>query len=226
MRSQEILCFVRQRRIAAAGGGGASATTRTTIGFGGGVGGVNGGVGSVVAHRSFSAGRFRQLRPTSLSCVARTPQQQRSTGTATTTTALSVLFSPAGRNSLAAPPYCGGYSLRATTTTAIRALATGSSSGSSAGKKEGGGGGENSDGDDTNNKEIVLTPGEKVVAASRLTLWAGIAAFASVCAYYIGSELIPTYVAIALRDQSCFCVLRILTPCYREDRSFCRFRRG
>lgn len=40
--------------------------------------------------------------------------------------------------------------------------------------------------------QIVLTPGQKVVAASRLTMWAGIFAFASVCAYYIGKELIPT----------------------------------
>ena len=39
---------------------------------------------------------------------------------------------------------------------------------------------------------IVLTPGEKVVAASRLTLWGGAAVFAAVCAYYIGRELIPT----------------------------------
>jgi len=41
-------------------------------------------------------------------------------------------------------------------------------------------------------KEIVLTPGEKVVAASRLTMWAGIAVFAGFCAYYIGRELLPT----------------------------------
>ena len=39
---------------------------------------------------------------------------------------------------------------------------------------------------------IVLTPGEKVVAASRLTIWAGAAVFAAVCAFYIGRELIPT----------------------------------
>jgi hypothetical protein len=39
---------------------------------------------------------------------------------------------------------------------------------------------------------IVLTPGEKVVAASRLTMWGGAAVFAAVCAYYIGRELIPT----------------------------------
>ena len=46
--------------------------------------------------------------------------------------------------------------------------------------------------DDDETKEIVLTPGEKVVVASRLGMWAGIAAFAAVCAYYIGKELIPT----------------------------------
>ena len=39
---------------------------------------------------------------------------------------------------------------------------------------------------------IVLTPGEQVVAASRLGMWAGVAAFAAVCAYYIGRELLPT----------------------------------
>lgn len=41
-------------------------------------------------------------------------------------------------------------------------------------------------------QEIVLTPGEKVVAGTRLTMWAAAAALASVCAYYIGKELIPT----------------------------------
>jgi mitochondrial import inner membrane translocase subunit TIM21 len=41
-------------------------------------------------------------------------------------------------------------------------------------------------------KEIVLTPGEKVVAATRLSMWLGILAFASMCAYYIGKELLPT----------------------------------
>jgi import inner membrane translocase subunit TIM21 len=46
------------------------------------------------------------------------------------------------------------------------------------------------DGDATS--ELVLTPGQKVVAASRLGLWAGVAAFALACAYYIGRELIPT----------------------------------
>lgn len=48
----------------------------------------------------------------------------------------------------------------------------------------------NSDGEET--KEIVLTPGQKVAAASRLTMWAGIFAFACGCAYFIGKELIPT----------------------------------
>lgn len=41
-------------------------------------------------------------------------------------------------------------------------------------------------------QEIMLTPGEKVVAGTRLTMWAMAAAFASVCAYYIARELIPT----------------------------------
>ena len=48
--------------------------------------------------------------------------------------------------------------------------------------------------DDGMSNELVLTPGEKVVAATRLTMWAGIVAFAGVCAYYIGKELLPTYV--------------------------------
>jgi import inner membrane translocase subunit TIM21 len=51
---------------------------------------------------------------------------------------------------------------------------------------------EKSSGDDDETKELVLTPGQKVVAASRLGLWAGVAAFALACAYYIGRELIPT----------------------------------
>lgn len=46
------------------------------------------------------------------------------------------------------------------------------------------------DGEST--KDIVLTPGEKVVVAGRLSLWLGVGAFAAVCAYYIGKELIPT----------------------------------
>jgi import inner membrane translocase subunit TIM21 len=51
---------------------------------------------------------------------------------------------------------------------------------------------EKSRGDDAETSELVLTPGQKVVAASRLGLWAGIGAFALACAYYIGRELIPT----------------------------------
>ncbi|KAL7542449.1 hypothetical protein ACHAXR_011787 [Thalassiosira sp. AJA248-18] len=56
-----------------------------------------------------------------------------------------------------------------------------SSSSSEGGPSEGGG-----------SSEIVLTPGEKVVAGTRLFFWAGALSFASVCAYYIGKELIPT----------------------------------
>jgi import inner membrane translocase subunit TIM21 len=55
-------------------------------------------------------------------------------------------------------------------------------------KQEGG----NADDAADETKEIVLTPGEAVVAASRLGMWAGILGFACVCAYYIGKELLPT----------------------------------
>lgn len=48
------------------------------------------------------------------------------------------------------------------------------------------------DDDPADTKEIVLTPGQKVAVASRLTMWAGIFTLASACAYYIGKELIPT----------------------------------
>jgi len=41
-------------------------------------------------------------------------------------------------------------------------------------------------------KELVLTPGQKVAVASRLTMWAGMFGVACICAYYIGKELIPT----------------------------------
>lgn len=56
----------------------------------------------------------------------------------------------------------------------------------SASSESGGGG------DEPMSQEIMLTPGEKVVAGTRLFVWAGAAAFASVCAYYIGKELLPT----------------------------------
>ena len=46
--------------------------------------------------------------------------------------------------------------------------------------------------DDEETSELVLTPGQQVVMAGRLTMWAGIAAFAAVCAYYIIRELMPT----------------------------------
>ena len=45
---------------------------------------------------------------------------------------------------------------------------------------------------DEETSEIVLTPGQKVVAATRLSMWAGILVFATGCAYFIGKELMPT----------------------------------
>lgn len=74
----------------------------------------------------------------------------------------------------------------------------------------------NNNNDETNDtKEIVLTPGEKVVVASRIVMWSSILAFASVCAYYIGKELFPSYVpfgcscCVVVRAcvRACVCVL-------------------
>ena len=47
-------------------------------------------------------------------------------------------------------------------------------------------------GEDPTSHEMVLTPGEKVVAGTCLLFWAGALSFASVCAYYIGKELPST----------------------------------
>jgi hypothetical protein len=46
--------------------------------------------------------------------------------------------------------------------------------------------------DGSEETQIVLTPGQKVVAYSRLGMWAGIFAFACACGYYILKELVPT----------------------------------
>lgn len=53
-------------------------------------------------------------------------------------------------------------------------------------------------GNATDANELVLSPGEKVVVASRLTMWTGVAVVATCCAYFIGKELIPTYVIVTL----------------------------
>eukprot|EP00559_Dactyliosolen_fragilissimus_P000890 CAMPEP_0184854884 /NCGR_PEP_ID=MMETSP0580-20130426/259_1 /TAXON_ID=1118495 /ORGANISM="Dactyliosolen fragilissimus" /LENGTH=273 /DNA_ID=CAMNT_0027349247 /DNA_START=26 /DNA_END=847 /DNA_ORIENTATION=+ len=46
-------------------------------------------------------------------------------------------------------------------------------------------------GDETTS-EIVLTPGQKVVAGANLAMWGGIMALAATCMYYIVTELMPT----------------------------------
>lgn len=48
------------------------------------------------------------------------------------------------------------------------------------------------DGEGDETSEIVLTPGETVVAVSRIGMWSAIFGFAVACAFYIGRELIPT----------------------------------
>mmetsp|Transcript_35162 Transcript_35162/g.75017 ORF Transcript_35162/g.75017 Transcript_35162/m.75017 type:complete len:290 (+) Transcript_35162:143-1012(+) len=78
--------------------------------------------------------------------------------------------------------------------TAARTMAS-SGGGSSSGRKESaseGGGADGAAGDPASSQELALTPGEKVVAGTRLLFWAGALSFASVCAYYIGKELLPT----------------------------------
>mmetsp|Transcript_10725 Transcript_10725/g.12294 ORF Transcript_10725/g.12294 Transcript_10725/m.12294 type:complete len:272 (+) Transcript_10725:92-907(+) len=62
----------------------------------------------------------------------------------------------------------------------------------SSGEKDGGGknAGEKNAGENEN--QIVLTPGEKFKVAYRLLFGSVLAVFACGCAYYIGSELIPT----------------------------------
>lgn len=47
-------------------------------------------------------------------------------------------------------------------------------------------------GGEATSNEIVLTPGQKVVAGTRLTMWLGVAALSITCSYYIGKELLPT----------------------------------
>ena len=46
--------------------------------------------------------------------------------------------------------------------------------------------------DPSSSQELVLTPGEKVVVGTRLSIYAGAFVLASCCAYYIGKELLPT----------------------------------
>eukprot|EP00591_Stephanopyxis_turris_P004131 CAMPEP_0195514474 /NCGR_PEP_ID=MMETSP0794_2-20130614/5847_1 /TAXON_ID=515487 /ORGANISM="Stephanopyxis turris, Strain CCMP 815" /LENGTH=253 /DNA_ID=CAMNT_0040642727 /DNA_START=212 /DNA_END=974 /DNA_ORIENTATION=- len=62
-------------------------------------------------------------------------------------------------------------------------------------KQNGGGdkgGKPNTGPEDPTSQELVLTPGQKVVAGTRLTMWLGVGAFALACAYYIGKELLPS----------------------------------
>jgi import inner membrane translocase subunit TIM21 len=63
---------------------------------------------------------------------------------------------------------------------AVRSMASSSSGEKKTSEKA------HADGEEPTSSEIVLTPGEKVVVGTRLFFWAGVFAFASVCAYYIG----------------------------------------
>ena len=81
-------------------------------------------------------------------------------------------------------------------TPATRRLALRSTSSSTSNNKDSNSqsktdGNTNAEGEPTS-QEMVLTPGEKVVAGTRLFFWGGALTFASICAYYIGKELLPT----------------------------------
>ena len=83
--------------------------------------------------------------------------------------------------------YAPSASLRQPRTHVWRAFSSGDKK---TGAEKEGGDGDPKDGSEET--QIVLTPGQKVVAYSRLSMWAVVFAFASVCAYYIGRELFPT----------------------------------
>jgi len=99
---------------------------------------------------------------------------------------------PLSRLSLLPLPRCNGLMLTRhyITQSPYRRSLSSSSSGNqnkteTKGKEEPLGEGETS-------QEMVLTPGQKVVAGTRLFFWAGAFTLASFCAYYIGKELLPT----------------------------------
>jgi len=61
---------------------------------------------------------------------------------------------------------------------------------------------------DETSQELVLTPGEKVVAGTRLTMYAGMFALAGCCAYYIGKELLPTKMSPNSVFDKAFSIIR------------------
>lgn len=105
-------------------------------------------------------------------------------------------------NQVASPPYKLNRSNNQTFSKFYRTnnysfmLARALSSGSSNKSSDGGNNKKASDVEQDENsedsKEIVLTPGEKVAVASRLSMWLGVGVFACFCGYYIIKELIPT----------------------------------
>lgn len=68
--------------------------------------------------------------------------------------------------------------------------------------------GESGAGAEETTQELVLTPGQKVVAGTRLTMYAGMFALAGICAYYIGKELLPTKMSPNTVFDKAFAVIR------------------
>ena len=62
--------------------------------------------------------------------------------------------------------------------------------------------------DPSSSQESVLTPGEKVVVGTRLSMYAGAFVLASCCAYFIGKELLPTKMSPNTVFDSAFHTLR------------------
>eukprot|EP00956_Cyclotella_meneghiniana_P005181 scaffold6459_cov21-Cyclotella_meneghiniana.AAC.2 len=99
-----------------------------------------------------------------------------------------------GRNSTAAATSRTQHRIHAkSSSTAIRAASSSSANENKKTTNDNNTQSTNNSGEEPpTSQEIVLTPGEKVVVGTRLFFWAGALSFASVCAYYIGKELLPT----------------------------------
>eukprot|EP00565_Helicotheca_tamesis_P008120 CAMPEP_0185732640 /NCGR_PEP_ID=MMETSP1171-20130828/16954_1 /TAXON_ID=374046 /ORGANISM="Helicotheca tamensis, Strain CCMP826" /LENGTH=280 /DNA_ID=CAMNT_0028402181 /DNA_START=124 /DNA_END=966 /DNA_ORIENTATION=+ len=77
----------------------------------------------------------------------------------------------------------------------------GSSDSGEEGPKEGGE-------DEAKSQAVVLTPGEKVVGATKSAMWLGVLAFAGVCGYYIVMELFPSKMSANTVFNKAFEVVR------------------
>lgn len=73
-----------------------------------------------------------------------------------------------------------------------RALSTSKGDGKAEDRKMDDSSKDNNNKEEEETRELLLTPGQKVIEYSRLAFWAGVAAFGLACAYYIVLELFPS----------------------------------